>query len=330
MMSLPEPMPSLTSQIARLAQRLGLRSKSALPVQERASGLQLPFAHLPEPEPSIFWNDGPCLQRLLELPRGALSGPVQEDKARAHAALTRLVSKLSVQTLVDLRQVDGFGAQRKNEPSYPTFEAFASTAACRQVRIISYKDFARALGTALPGFDTGATIELRQASWLGERLYWAGDHHLEAFASAVAYARLRGLEVSLPANVTEYRLDRPGLHALDADYHAVTMPAQAWSDREFMALLLDSHVPYARLTLLRDTSQLGAAPAGETRPDCERHRRRAQAGRRAGSDPLSAWPAADHPLQGRPAVAGLNRTTVRFERSSNKKAHRCRGALFCV
>ncbi|RRW39696.1 hypothetical protein EGJ42_19035, partial [Stutzerimonas stutzeri] len=81
MMSLPEPMPSLTSQIARLAQRLGLRSKSALPVQERASGLQLPFAHLPEPEPSIFWNDGPCLQRLLELPRGALSGPVQEDKA---------------------------------------------------------------------------------------------------------------------------------------------------------------------------------------------------------------------------------------------------------
>ncbi|MBA1305183.1 DUF6685 family protein [Stutzerimonas stutzeri] len=254
MMSLPEPMPSLTSQIARLAQRLGLRSKSALPVQERASGLQLPFAHLPEPEPSIFWNDGPCLQRLLELPRGALSGPVQEDKARAHAALTRLVSKLSVQTLVDLRQLDGFGAQRKNEPSYPTFEAFASTAACRQVRIISYKDFARALGTALPGFDTGATIELRQASWLGERLYWAGDHHLEAFASAVAYARLRGLEVSLPANVTEYRLDRPGLHALDADYHAVTMPAQAWSDREFMALLLDSHVPYARLTLLRDTS----------------------------------------------------------------------------
>ncbi len=34
--------------------------------------------------------------------------------------------------------------------------------------------------------------------------------------------------------------------------------------------------------------QLGAAPAGETRPDCERHRRRAQAGWRAGSDPLSA------------------------------------------
>ena len=254
MMSLPEPMPSLTSQIARLAQRLGLRSKVSLPIQERASGLQLPFSRLPEPEPSIFWNDGPCLQRLLELPRGALSGPVQEDKARAHTALTRLISKQSVRSQIDLRQIDGFGGQRKGEPAYPTFEAFATTAACRQVRIISYKDFLRALGSALPGFDQGAPMEVRQASWLGERLYWAGEHHLEAFACAVAYARLRGLDLMLTADVTDYRLDRSGVHALDAGYHAVTMPAQAWSDRDFMALLLDSHVPYARLTLLRDTS----------------------------------------------------------------------------
>jgi hypothetical protein len=254
MMSLPEPMPSLTSQIARLAQRLGLRSKASLPIQEHASSLQLPFSRLPEPEPSIYWNDGPCLQRLLELPRGALSGPVQEDKARAHAALTRLISKDCVQSRLDLRQIDGFGGQRKAEPSYPTFEAFASTPACRQVRIISYKDFLRALGSALPGFDKGTPIDVRQASWLGERLYWAGEHHLEAFACAVAYARLRGLEVMLTADVTDYRLDRSGVNALDAEYHAVTMPAQAWSDREFMALLVDSQVPYARLTLLRDTS----------------------------------------------------------------------------
>ncbi|MDH2246181.1 hypothetical protein N5J76_08730 [Pseudomonas sp. GD03855] len=254
MMSLPEPMPLLTSQIARLAQRLGLRSKASLPVQDRASSLQLPFTRMPEPEPSIFWNDGPCLQRLLELPRGALSGPVQEDKARAHAALTRLITKDCVRTQLDLRQIDGFGGQCKDALSYPTFEAFATTSACRQVRIISYKDFLRTLGTALPGFDKGLPIDVRQASWLGERLYWAGEYHLEAFACAVAYARLRGLEVMLPADVTDYRLDRGGIHALDAEYHAVTMPAQAWSDREFMALLLDSQVPYARLTLLRDAS----------------------------------------------------------------------------
>ncbi|WP_444816363.1 DUF6685 family protein [Stutzerimonas frequens] len=254
MMSLPEPMPSLTTQIARLAQRLGLRSKAAHSVLQRASNLQLPFSRLPEPEPSIFWTDGPCLQRLLELPRGALSGPVQEDKARAHAALTRLISKDCIRLQLDLRQIDGFGGPQCGGASYATFEAFAATPACRQIRIISYKDFVRTLGAALPGFDTGAPIEVRQASWLGERLYWAGEHHLEAFACAVAYARLRGLEVMLPADVTDYRLDRSGVHALDADYHAVTMPAQAWSDREFMALLLDSQVPYARLTLLRDTS----------------------------------------------------------------------------
>lgn len=254
MMSLPEPMPSLTTQIARLAQRLGLRSKAAHSVLQRASNLQLPFSRLPEPEPSIFWTDGPCLQRLLELPRGALSGPVQEDKARAHAALTRLISKDCIRLQLDLRQIDGFGGPQSGGTSFATFEAFAATPACRQIRIISYKDFVRTLGAALPGFDTGAPIEVRQASWLGERLYWAGEHHLEAFACAVAYARLRGLEVMLPADVTDYRLDRSGVHALDADYHAVTMPAQAWSDREFMALLLDSQVPYARLTLLRDTS----------------------------------------------------------------------------
>lgn len=254
MMSLPEPMPSLTTQIARLAQRLGLRSKAAHSVLQRASNLQLPFSRLPEPEPSIFWTDGPCLQRLLELPRGALSGPVQEDKARAHAALTRLISKDCIRLQLDLRQIDGFGGPQSGGASYATFEAFAARPACRQIRIISYKDFVRTLGAALPGFDTGAPIEVRQASWLGERLYWAGEHHLEAFACAVAYARLRGLEVMLPADVTDYRLDRSGVHALDADYHAVTMPAQAWSDREFMALLLDSQVPYARLTLLRDTS----------------------------------------------------------------------------
>jgi len=225
MMSLPEPMPSLTSHLARLAQRFGVRTKALHQILERASRLQLPFARLPEPEPSIFWNDGPCLQRLLELPRGALSGPVQEDKARAHAALTRLIRKESdPHCEIDLRQIDGIGGCASDGVGY------------------------------LPGFDKGTPIELRQASWLGERLYWTGEHHIEAFACAIAYARLRGLEVMLPAEITDYRLDRAGLQALDAGYHAVTMPAQAWNDRDFMALLLDTQVPYARLTLLRNAS----------------------------------------------------------------------------
>ncbi|MCP9339341.1 DUF6685 family protein [Stutzerimonas xanthomarina] len=253
MMDLPESMPPVNSRIVRFAQRLGLTGKSPRQILEHASRISLPFAPLSEPAPSIFWQDGPCLQRFVDLPRSALSGPIQEDKARAHAALTRLVrQERSAYPSLDLRQVDGLGGQSLDEATYPTFEALAATPACRQLRIISYKDFLRTITTALPEFLAQAPIELRQASWLGERIYWSGEHHAEAFACAIAYARLRGLEVNLPCELTDYRLDAAGLQALDNEYHAITMPAQAWSDRAFMGLLLEAKIAYARLTLLRN------------------------------------------------------------------------------
>jgi hypothetical protein len=255
MMSLPEPMPIVTSRIARFAQRLGLTGKSPRQVLEHASQIRLPFAPLSEPAPSIYWHDGPCLQRFVDLPRSALSGPIQEDKARARTALTRLVrQEQSTHAALDLRQIDGLGGQSADGAPYPTFESFAATPACRQLRVISYKDFVRTITSALPDFQAQAPIDVRQASWLGERLYWSGEHHAEAFACAIAYARLRGLEVNLPCVLTDYRLDAAGLQALDNDYHAVTMPAQAWSDREFMGLLLEAKIPYARLTLLRNAN----------------------------------------------------------------------------
>ncbi|MCG6540088.1 hypothetical protein MCB86_08365 [Pseudomonas sp. KSR10] len=255
MMNLPEPMPPVTSRIVKFAQRLGLTGKSPRQILERASQIQLPFAPLSEPTPSIFWHDGPCLQRFVDLPRSALSGPIQEDKAKARAALTRLVRReQSAHPALDLRQIDGLGGQSIDGTIYPTFEAFAATQACRQLRVISYRDFVRTITAALPDFKTQAPIELRQASWLGERIYWSGEHHAEAFACAIAYARLRGLEVNLPCELTDYRLDAAGLQALDSEYHAVTMPAQAWDDREFMGLLLDAKIPYARLTLLRNAN----------------------------------------------------------------------------
>uniref|UniRef100_UPI0003726047 DUF6685 family protein n=1 Tax=Stutzerimonas stutzeri TaxID=316 RepID=UPI0003726047 len=64
----------------------------------------------------------------------------------------------------------------------------------------------------------------------------------------------RGLEVNLPCELTDYRLDAAGLQALDDDYHAITMPAQAWSDPAFMGLLLEAKIAYARLTLLRNVN----------------------------------------------------------------------------
>lgn len=250
MMGQCEQVPSVTSKFSRFVQRLGLAAKPPRQLLERARRIRLPFQPLPELDASIFWEDGPWLRQIIDLPRGALSGPIQEDKAKAHSALARLIHKeVSQLSKLDLRQIDGISGRSADAKAYPTFEAFAATPACRQLRVISYKDFQRTLRTALPDFEHGKPIDLRQASWLGERLYWVGDQQVEAFACAVAYARLRGLEVLLPCVLTDYRLDITGLHALDATYHAVAMPAQAWSDRAFMSLLLDAKVPYARLTL---------------------------------------------------------------------------------
>src|SRR5690606_39441372 len=136
-----------------------------------ASRLRLPLAPLSAPQPRIFWHDGACLQRIVDLPRGALSGPIQEDKARAHAALTRLVRKESVlYPAIDLRQIDGLSGQNPDDTRYATLEAFAATPGCRQLPASSHKDLLRTPGNALPRFASTTPLELRQASWLGDRL----------------------------------------------------------------------------------------------------------------------------------------------------------------
>lgn len=251
-MSLPEPMPSLSSRLAALTQRLGLTGRAARHILERAHALRLPFQALPAVSDSIWWQASPPLQWLVDLPRGALSGPVQEDKAMAHAALVRVVEQSqSHLDAIDLRQIDGLGGGTADSPACRTLEDYAATQACRSVRIISYKDFLRAIGQPLPGFSSGEPIALRQATWRGERLFWAGEHHGEAFACAIVYARRRGLEISLPAELTRYRLSEEGLNALRLNYHALAMPVQSWNDPGFMGLLLDNGLPYARLSLLR-------------------------------------------------------------------------------
>jgi hypothetical protein len=153
-------------------------------------------------------------------------------------------------TSFDLRMIDGLSSRNSREAGYTSFEAFASSEHCRQVRIISYKDFVKAISQALPRFLAGERISLCQASWRGERVFWAGEHHSEAFASAIAYARRRELEVNLPAELSHYRLSEQGLSNLQQHYHVLGMPNAAWSDPAFMALLLDNGLPYARLSLL--------------------------------------------------------------------------------
>lgn len=250
-MSLSEQPSTLSSRLGALAQRLGLIGRGQRQILERASHLRLPFGQLPQMRESICWQDGPQLQRLIDLPRSALSGPVQEDKAQAHAMLVRVV-EAQVQQLstYDLRLIDGLSTCSPPQADQKNFEAFAASESCRQIRIISYKDFVKTISLALPRFLAGEGISLRQASWRGERVFWAGEHHSEAFACAIAYARRRELEVSLPAELSQYRLSEQGLNNLQQRYHVLAMPNAAWSEPAFMALLLDSGLPYARLSQL--------------------------------------------------------------------------------
>ncbi|CAD5108745.1 DUF6685 family protein [Zestomonas carbonaria] len=253
-MSLPESPASLTTRLGDLARRFGLGGRGARQVRERAAALRLPFPAPPLLQPSIWWRAGPQLQRLVELPRGALSGPVQEDKADAHALLVRVVEQQRHEVAdLDLKRIDGLAGE-SNEPPFAHLEDFAATPACRNLRIISYKDFLKTISLALPRFLAGEPIQLLQADWLGERLFWTGEQNHEAFASAIVYARLRGLEDSLPAVVTRYRLSADGLNELRRNHHVLAMPELAWSDPAFMGLLLDSGLPYARLPLLHSST----------------------------------------------------------------------------
>lgn len=250
-MILPEP--TLSTRLTALAQRLGLIGRGSKHVLAKASTLRLPFRSLPQRVESICWHAAPPLQRLVDLPRGALSGPVQEDKAQAHAALSAIVEvEYEHISDFDLRLIDGFSCNDNTQArDYQSFEDYAASPHCKQVRIISYKDFVRTLSLALPGFSAGELIDLRQASWRGKRTFWSGEQRVDAFAGAITYARLRGLQVSLPANLARYSLSAAGVDNLDREYHVLAMPGEAWSDSTFMGLLLDSGLPYARLSLLR-------------------------------------------------------------------------------
>jgi hypothetical protein len=250
LINVPEPRPSIRARLSALAQRLGLLDRGQQLIMQRASQLQLPFKALPPPKISICWNNEPQLLRLVDLPRGALSGPVQEDKSDAHAMLIRLVKMEEIHIPeFDLRQIKGLSNHTDKLAQYSSLEDLAASELCRKIRIISYKDFVRTLSLALPGYLAGDNIHLRQASWLKERYFWAGEQHSEAFASAIAYARLRKLEIKLPATLNRYRLSEQGLKALQQHYHVLAMPNEAWSNPDFMALLLDNRLPYARLSL---------------------------------------------------------------------------------
>lgn len=253
-MSLLEHSSSLASHLGALAQRLGLRGRLARQILRQASQLRLPFQPLPPLPASIWWEIGAPLQHLPELPRSALSGPVQQDKADAHAMLVNIVKRRSRElSNLDLRQIEGLHSTAPHAGAYACLEEYAAAPECRHIRIISYKDFLRTLDLALPTLTSGAAVALHEASWRGPRLFWAGEQHGAALACAVVYARRRELEMTVPAHINSYRLSRHGLADLQQRFHMLAMPVHAWSDPAFMGLLLDNGLPYSRLALLRTT-----------------------------------------------------------------------------
>src|SRR5690606_27334333 len=139
-MSLSESPISIASRLTALAQRLGLSGRVPRMVFERARALRLPFKVLPQPAPSIWWHAGAPLQRLVDLPRDALSGPVQEDKAAARAVLMGVVERTSEHLEnFDLRRIDGLCSPPPSlDSTLTSFEELAASPLGRCARIISY------------------------------------------------------------------------------------------------------------------------------------------------------------------------------------------------
>ncbi len=218
-----------------------------------AQHVNLPFVGLDTPNLCIGWKNNLFLQHLYDLPpRSALSGPVQKDKEEAHSLLSKLVTKvIETEHVIDLRDIYGVSESLPNIGSLQTLEDFVTSTQCRHIRIISYRDFEKIITQAIPHFLSDQPINLRQASWLGNHLFWADEKHSHELACAVVYARRRGLDLPKRTYISRYSLNIEALQITQKNYHMLIMPEQAWADREFMAILLDSDSPYARVALTK-------------------------------------------------------------------------------
>ena len=251
-MDQPNSSSSLLSRLLSLFKGRANDSAAFTP-EHIAERIKLTFSGLDRPQLSISWKSNLYFQHLYDLPRGALSGPVQEDKAEAHALLVKLVSKvIDTESVIDLRDIYGFSELLPGTERMQDLETFAASEQCRHIRIISYRDFEKIITQAIPHFLSDQPINLRQASWLGTNLFWADEKLSCEFACAVVYARRRGLDLPKRTYISRYSLNIDVLQAVQRNYHMLIMPEQAWSDREFMAILLNSGSPYARLALSKE------------------------------------------------------------------------------
>lgn len=212
------------------------------------------FLPLPAPSASLWWDEGHPLHLLLGLPRAALSGPTQEIKSRAHALLSQLVIADTQQVAaLDLRAIEGL-CQRLGDSapdSAVQLEELAALPAAReQVRIIGYRDFQAALYRTLPNLSAEQPLRLRQAKWRGTRLFLENEAATTlAFASIIAYARIRGIAVEVPAQIQCLSLDQTAIDRLQEAFAVYALPNAVWNHPDFVQVLLGLKLDYARLPL---------------------------------------------------------------------------------
>jgi hypothetical protein len=166
--------------------------------------------------------------------------------------LANIVTKtIDTDCIIDLRQIYGLSESVCSLDHPQDLESFAASEQCRHIRLISYRDFEKTITPAIPHFLSDQPINLRQANWLGDHLFWAGEQYSCELACAIVYAKRRGLDLPKRSYISRYALNIEALKTLHKHYHVLFMPEQAWNDRQFMAMLVDSSIPYARLTLTK-------------------------------------------------------------------------------
>ncbi|MGA4816582.1 hypothetical protein ACPA9J_23200 [Pseudomonas aeruginosa] len=131
------------------------------------------------PEPSVWWQAGPPCTPWSTCRAARVSGPVQEDKAEAHAVLKRLV-RVSHSTLdsVDLKTIEGVCSRE-----------ILVRAPCTPGRPGHGRGSAGAYGSSATRISSGQGPEPGPAAFHqrrqhppaprppgnGERLFWAGE-----------------------------------------------------------------------------------------------------------------------------------------------------------
>ncbi len=201
----------------------------------------------------VFFNRNLPLATFYALPSNALSGPVQQDKAKAHAYLKDLI-QVEVLPLerFSICQINGLRTTPYVEQPVTDFAQLLATSELPNAGIISFSDFKNTLSQALPNLEQAPSINLTQASWLKGRAFWEtnSSEKAHALASALQYAQLRQIDWDLPALLTRYTVIESALLALKHNYHALIIPEALWLNSEFMHVLVSNKLPYVRFNFL--------------------------------------------------------------------------------